>query len=225
MLITAPKDVAPRSVDDYFQQLSAIYSKVQLESGNTPLQATTPADGTTPLYSDGLASVLPTVESLVTYTARNSGTSTPGQLLYPSNLLLYLDPEDTNIPDTGNQLPIHQASALTPDNPVTAASPQTIMAGTDDREWLLLDVNGTGGQNDLGISGDRVLLMVDDSTGRVLTAWQKCWMLTNPIPPDDATYHGIPYGSGTTCVMSGTAPTRTYYKSFFDVFKNYTGAY
>jgi hypothetical protein len=223
LLLTAPGDTWPRMVEDYFRQLSSVYNKIKLETGDTPLNAldNTLSTPSTPvyLYPDGIASVLQTWESTKTYVPK--GPSVAAKLLYPSNMVVYLDPEDTNIPDSNNQLPIHQPGALNPNS-----DSSSIMTGTNDHEWLLIDVNGDAGPNSLGVGGDRVLLIVDDPTGRVLTAWQKCWMTLNP---------GVvnPYGNSakTTCVLGPSStpsfpgPNRTYYKSFYDVKKDYTGSY
>jgi type II secretory pathway pseudopilin PulG len=230
LLLNFTKDIWPRVVEDYTRQLASVYNKIRLDNGETPLRA---IDNTTvnnpvptPLFADGIATLLQTWESTTRYTS-----TSPAKLQYPSGMTVYVNPEDTNIPDPNSELPIHQAGALTPDPlPGTATSPQTIMAGTSDREWLLIDMSGpdSGGNdklpNSLKPNGDRVLLMVDDATGRVLTAWQKCWMMNNPSTTTSAITN--PYGSGTTCTMASptfAAPSRTYYKSFFDVYKNYTG--
>ncbi len=216
MMLPKASPTWARVAEDYIEHLSAVYSKIQLQSGDSPIQAQIVPDPNpavhNPLYADGIATVLQTSESLVTYSA-----ASPPFLSYPSKIRVYLNPEDTNIPDTSNQLPRHQAGALAPGavNPATNSATQTIMAGTEDREWLLLDMNGADGPNTMGTNGDRVLLIVDDVTGRVLTAWQKCWMLTNALTP---TY---PAAATTTCTLASPAPSRTYYKSFYDVYKKY----
>lgn len=230
LLLNTNRDIWPRVVEDYTRQLTAVYNKIRMDSGETPLRAidnaTVNNPTPTPLFEDGIATLLQTWESTARYTA-----ASPAKLQYPSGMTVYLNPEDTNIPDPNAELPIHQPGALTPDPPPgTATSPQTIMAGTSDREWLLIDMSGLdqGGNdqlpNSLKPDGDRVLLMVDDATGRVLTAWQKCWMMNNPSTTTAVIAN--PYGSGTTCTMGPPqfpAPERTYYKSFFDEYKKYTG--
>jgi type II secretory pathway pseudopilin PulG len=232
VLLNSTKDIWPRVVEDYTRQLSAAYNKIRLDTGETPLRAidnnTINNPTPTPLYEDGIATLLQTWETTTRYIS-----TSPARLQYPSGMTVYVNPEDTNIPDPNSELPIHQAGALTPDIPPgNDASPQTIMAGTSDREWLLIDMSGTDSSgndkspNSLKPDGDRVLLMVDDATGRVLTAWQKCWLMNNPSTTTNVISN--PYGSGTTCTMGPpkfAAPSRTYYKSFFDVYKKYTGAW
>lgn len=211
MLLKGPNDSWPRMVDDYTHQLSAVYNKIKLQHGDTPLRALDPNTGNTYLYADGVPSLLQTWESTVKYVAATG--STPAYLQYPSKMVVYVDPHDTKIADPGLDLPIHQPGALTPGSPVTSASPKTIMTGTDDREWILVDINGSDPPNSLGPSGDRVLIWIDDNNGRILTAWQRCWLTTTPNTNPNA----------TSCVLSTPSPARAYYKSFYDVYKNYTG--
>lgn len=105
----------------------------------------------------GMALFLPTWESVAQY------TTGPEQLKYADNRILYLRPDETTVTDTSNDIP---------NNSVDAFEYDDIMATTDDRQWLLLDMTGTNGSNN--IATDRVLLHVNDDTCKVLTARQKC---------------------------------------------------
>lgn len=201
MVINSPNGKWPHLIEDYVQHLSSVYNKVQLENGDSPINAELVPDpdinAHNPKYADGIESVLVDWETLAFYSS-----SAPQYLSYPNKIRVYLDPENTNIPDPQSQLPIHQAG-----------SPATIMAGTDNKEWLLVDMDGASGTNRMDSTdpkADRVLLIVDDATGRILTAWQKCIELG-----------GATNGPMTTCTMSSPAPSRVYYKSFYDVYKGY----
>jgi hypothetical protein len=154
----SPSSAWGRVSQDMVRHLASVYNQTVLKTGNPPV-----------LASDGVPGILPTYETMATYTA-----AAPANISYASGITLYLHPENTNIPgDRGN-------------NP-------TILTGTNNREWLLLDMNGSAAPNSLGTSGDRVLLYIENTTGRVLTARQKC--------QEDG--------------------TSTYGQSFYDVYKGY----
>jgi prepilin-type N-terminal cleavage/methylation domain-containing protein len=116
------------------------------------------------LTTNNVASLLPTWESIAIYTS-----SSPELLTYPSRVIVYIKPE--------------QVSGMS----------ATTLAGTNNREWVMMDVNGTTGPNSLSSSGDRVLFYIENTSGRVLTAYQKC------------------QEDGTT----------TYTQSFYDLYKGY----
>jgi len=105
----------------------------------------------------GMGIFLPTWESNV------KSDSAPERLTYADNRVLYLRPDEATVTDTSNEIPNDTADTFDHDD---------IMATTDDRQWLLLDTNGTNGTN--RITTDRVLLFVDDDTCKVTTARQKC---------------------------------------------------
>ncbi|MEB3245502.1 MAG: prepilin-type N-terminal cleavage/methylation domain-containing protein [Vampirovibrionales bacterium] len=134
LIMTRPSDRFARMTEDYIHHLASIYEAQNLRTGSPPITATTP---------DGMAALLPQLESMATHT-----TSSPEQITYTNRMVVYLKPE--------------QVSGIS--NPV--------LTGTDNREWLLLDVDGTQGSNSLTSSGDRVLIHVDNDTGQVQTAWQ-----------------------------------------------------
>ncbi len=126
----------------------------------------------------GMALFLPTWESNIQY------TTGPEKLLYSDSRILYLRPDESTVTDTGNEIPDNSADAFEYDD---------IMTTTDDRQWLLLDVNGTNGSN--RITSDRVLLYVNDDTCKVSTARQKC--------------HEV----GASCTLT------SYPQSFYDTYK------
>jgi type II secretory pathway pseudopilin PulG len=198
MVVQQPSKVWNRVAEDYVQHLAKVYNKVVLQHGDTPINALTSAGATR--YSDGITTVLQSWESIATYTS-----SSPAYFTYPSKIRVYVNPEDTAITDTGNELPIHQTG--TP----SAIMEKSSTVVTNNKEWLLLDMNGTDAPNSMGVSGDRVLLIVDDATGRVMTAWQKC----NEF---GGTVNGA---TNTTCTLSTVSPNRVYYRSFYDVYKGY----
>lgn len=96
------------------------------------------------LASNGLPGYLATWESIATYTS-----SSPSNLAYPSRIVVYLYPE--------------QVAGIS--NPV--------LSGTNNREWMLVDMNGSNGPNVLTSGGDQVLLYIENTTGRILTSCQK----------------------------------------------------
>lgn len=135
----------------------------------------------------GMSIFLPEWESSV-----KTGTA-PVRLEYPSNVIVYTRPDEATVTDTLNQIP-NEGS----DNTPVGFAHDDIMDYTDDREWLLLDMNGTKSPNSITAGGDRVLVNVNDKNCRILTARQKCKEV-NP---------------GSNC-------TEAYAQSFYDVYKNY----
>ena len=124
--------------------------------------------------TDGIADFLPDYESTVTHVA-----SSPEHLQYPEGAVLYLKPE--------------QLGAIS----------DPIYTGSENRDWLLFDIDGTAGSNSIA-GGDQVLLYINNNTGQVLTAWQvEC----------DATqsYYDINYviPNGGTCDLGIHDPTTT----------------
>lgn len=228
MVLNKPNDAWPRVTEDYIHHLSGVFNKTLLEKGIVPTKIPNstsldpnacPRQNNELLYPDGTSSVLQNWESVANYVS-----TSPAYLNYPSGIFVYVNPEDTNIPDTSNMLPRHQAGALVPFNFSPTGNPtgnvctaaQTVMSGTDDRNWLLLDLNGTTGPNTLGLTGDRVLLLVDEATGRILTAWQKCKEFQGQ------TGYTVTVNAGAgTCTISVPAPSRVYYQSAFDSMKGY----
>ena len=131
----------------------------------------------------GIGWLLKNWDSTVTYDSTNQALS------YPGGMILYLQPDlpvgtGPNV-DPNGEIP-DDASGIngTATNPETA----TLVPGTlddimynstnsvakDDRQFLLLDLNGTPAPNSIASSGDRVLLYVEDKTCRVRTAYQAC---------------------------------------------------
>ena len=148
-------------------------------------------------------------ESTVTY---NSGDES---LSYPEGIRLYLQPDMSNAAsnpdvDPNTQIP-DDASGIagTGYNPENAllipGTLNDIMYNTtpnpdvasDDRQFVILDMNGTSGPNSIVSTGDRVLLYVEDKTCRIRTAYQAC------------RDQGM-----TLCTQSAT-----YGQSFYDVYK------
>ncbi|MDX2084840.1 MAG: prepilin-type N-terminal cleavage/methylation domain-containing protein [Candidatus Melainabacteria bacterium] len=91
----------------------------------------------------GLATLLLSAESAV-----ETIMTSPAHLRYPSGVWVYLYPE--------------QVSGMS----------DPIFAGTHNREWLLLDLNGDQSPNALSEQGDRVLLHLNSQSGRIQTAYQ-----------------------------------------------------
>ncbi|MBK8190943.1 MAG: hypothetical protein IPK79_10895 [Vampirovibrionales bacterium] len=153
-------------VRDFRQELSAAYESVYYAYGRGPLDAVETcgrlACGDRLLYPNGMADVLARYETRARYIP-----GPPALLQYPSGMTAYLFPERGDIPDPQRQLP----QATQPDG--------NVMPQTHDREWILLDVNGAEAPNGLGEEGDRVLLRVDNQTGRVETAYQTCRTLSD----------------------------------------------
>ncbi len=172
-----------RSVSDYFHHLASAYNTVNLKYGAGPVAATTVDNNGNPVsvYADGLASMLPDWETAITY-----DVGPPAVLDYPAGLRVYLKPEQAGA-DPNNEI----------DN-------TTIMSGTNNKEWLLLDMNGSSGSNSTTVTGDRVLIYVEDTTGQIFTAWQKCKALGGTV-------------ASNTCTYSGD----DFYKSFYDEVKGY----
>ncbi|MEB3206303.1 MAG: prepilin-type N-terminal cleavage/methylation domain-containing protein [Vampirovibrionales bacterium] len=116
-----------------------------------------------------LAGILPAIDSMTVL-----NPVSPETLTYSGKMIVYLKPEQCS------------GSAC---NSANLSDP--ILAGTSNREWLLLDINGTENPNAFGDNGDRVLLNVNNTTGDVQTAWQRA------------------------------AGTGAFARSFYDVFKGY----
>ena len=97
--------------------------------------------------TDGLAAVLPDNESGSTH----SSTS-PEYLDYPGGFRVYLKPEQLAASVTG----------------ISA----TILTDTDNREWLLIDMNPDTAPSNLATDDDLVLLRVNNTTGSIQSAYQ-----------------------------------------------------
>ena len=115
------------------------------------------------LSTNSIATLLPTWETTTIHNA-----ASPESLDYPSKIVVYLRPE--------------QVSGM----------PATILAGTNNREWIMVDIDGTDGPNALGTSGDRVLFYVENTSGRVLTAYQKC--VEDSVSTYDQSFYDIHKG-------------------------------
>jgi hypothetical protein len=98
-----------------------------------------------------LAGILPAIDSMAVLNA-----AAPETLTYSGKMMVYLKPEQCS------------GGAC---NSANLSDP--ILADTSNREWLLLDINGTEEPNAFGENGDRVLLYVNNTTGDVQTAWQR----------------------------------------------------
>lgn len=199
LLSQNPANIWARTTEDYMTHLAAMYNKISLERGDSPAQVRDPSGNL--VYPDGMASVLADWETVATHV-----TGPPRRLHYPNKIVVYLHPEQASIPNPGSGmlLPIHQSG-----------SPAEIMAGTANKDWLLLDVNGVTEPNQLGPEGDRILLLVEDATGRIITAWKKCLELDG-----QAGYTVSVDTDEGTCTISSPAPSRIYYKSRYDTLKN-----
>jgi prepilin-type N-terminal cleavage/methylation domain-containing protein len=106
--------------------------------------------GKTPINSgntDGLMSILPTLSTGIV-----DGYASPEYFTYPGGFRAYFKPEQLEGTVTGITNPI--------------------LAGTDNREWLLLDMQPSTPPTNLATNGDLVLLRIDNTTGRILTARQ-----------------------------------------------------
>jgi len=217
-----------RTTADFITHLSTVCKKAHLEYGAGPLAAQTIDAGGVAIYAypyntaqrtvgvdddqnRGFSWILKDWESTVTYTAGSQS------LAYPEGLILYLTPDipigtnaqvDPNgeIPDHGTGLSgtgYHpEYAVLVPnihDDMMYNSTPSPDVAA-DDRQFVLLDVNGTNAPNSIAATGDRVLLYVEDKTCRIRTAYQACRD-----------------GDMATCnPIGGTSP---YNQSFYDVFK------
>jgi type II secretory pathway pseudopilin PulG len=126
-----------RMVEDYATHLAATYNTYQLQRGWPPINASN---------TNGLAGLLPTTESGITYVS-----SSPEYLQYSAGFRVYLKPEQLSGSVTGLSSPV--------------------LANTLPREWLLLDLDPTSTPTNL-TQPDLVLLRVDNTTGQVLTAHQ-----------------------------------------------------
>lgn len=125
----------------------------------------------------------------------------PSLLIYPGELYLYTRPDEATIADTSNQIPNHNNHTPAP---ASNFKHDDIMKTVDDREWLLIDMNGTDAPNSIAAGGDRVLIHVNNETCKVMTAKQKCDEV-------EATTAGYCDGAGETA----------FGQSFYDVFMNY----
>ena len=104
----------------------------------------------TTVAANTLAGILPTADTMTVFNAVS-----PETLTYSAKMIVYLKPEQC----TGTAC---NSAGLT----------DPVLTGTSNREWLLLDINGTEGPNTFGTSGDMVLLYINNATGDVQTAWQ-----------------------------------------------------
>jgi prepilin-type N-terminal cleavage/methylation domain-containing protein len=84
------------------------------------------------LASNGIAGILPAYETMATYTA-----GPPARITYPTGMVVYLYPEDATIP------------GLLADRGATP----TILSPQNNREFLLLDMNGATAPNSLASGG------------------------------------------------------------------------
>jgi len=145
-----------RMAGDFVHHLGAACEVVKYRYGAGPVNAQTvdgsgnPADA----FADGWTTFLPGWESTTP-----ALTTAPTVLNYPQDMLLYLKPYETTVPDPSNQIP---------------NTPTNIMSGVDDATWVLLDMNGTDSPNSISSTGDRVLLNIDDTTCQVETAAELC---------------------------------------------------
>ncbi|MDX2085520.1 MAG: hypothetical protein SFZ03_09040 [Candidatus Melainabacteria bacterium] len=98
--------------------------------------------------TEGIAGVLPNWETASTY---NSSTFT---LTYPNQIQVNLHAETYGGGGTALQ------TALGCTWPSTS----------NQREWIIVDINGSAGPNSLACGGDQVALMVENTTGRIRTA-------------------------------------------------------
>lgn len=106
--------------------------------------------GQSPIHSgnaNGLAAILPTLETGATHVS-----ASPEYLDYPGGLRVYLRPEQLVGTVTGLSNPIY--------------------TGTNNREWLLLDLNRNTAPTNLSTNGDLVLVRVHNGTQHVYTARQ-----------------------------------------------------
>jgi prepilin-type N-terminal cleavage/methylation domain-containing protein len=126
-----------RMVEDYATHLAATYNTYQLQRGWPLINASN---------TNGLAGLLPTTESGITYVSSN-----PEYVQYQAGFRVYLRPEQLSATVTGITNPI--------------------LPNTLPREWLLLDLDPNTAPTNL-TQPDLVLLRVDNTTGQVLTAHQ-----------------------------------------------------
>lgn len=157
---------------------------------------TATADGIQDTYicnntARGMSEFLPSWEG----TAK--GFSSPSRMEYPNGIVLYTKPDESTVP-ANTEIPDDGA-----DTTPASFSHDDIMDTTDDRNWVLLDMNGTNGPNSITASGDRILLYVDDDSCKVLTARQQCKLVNS------------------TGVCNDNATITTYPQSFLDSYKNY----
>lgn len=145
----------------------------------------------------GMSIFLPTWESNV------KKLTGPERLEYPNDIVLYLRPDEATVADPNSEIP--NAGA---DNTPASFAHDDIMDTVDDREWLLLDMNGTDGPNSIAAGGDRVLLHVDDSSCKILTARQKCKLVNSAGTCND--------GAVTTYPQSFYDQNRNYCSNFLD---------
>ena len=78
----------------------------------------------------------------------------------------------------------------------------------DDRQFVLLDMNGTASPNSIGANGDRVLLYVADNSCRIRTAYQACRSELADKQGTTSTADDLP------CNQQAA-----YVQSFYDVYK------
>lgn len=135
----------------------------------------------------GMALFLPDWESTVTH------ETGPDRLEYPGKVVLYLKPDEAGVADPNNQIPNDGVDGTWASNDTVGFLHDDLMyydqsgdhvadsndIGYDDREFLLLDMDGPDGPNNIENTSatalsDRILLHVNDQSCEVLTAYQLC---------------------------------------------------
>lgn len=200
-----------RVTADYVHQLASAYNVSKTTYGKGPLAAkkcnTTTTCTLSNAYDDGsalkgISALLYSWETAIVYSS-----SAPKRFTYPGGIVVYIQPDAAAITDPNNEIPngtITYADA-TPDDIAGALA--------NDWEWLLVDMNGTEAPNSTQTTGDRVLLFVDDDTGRILTGWQFC--IKNG---------GTEITPGVLCRVNDGVTNYNFYKSYYDVYQDYTFA-
>jgi hypothetical protein len=137
-------EAAGHKVASYAEHLSMVYHRLKAQFGVTPLSVDFDPDPSVVSTGHGVPLFVRNNDATASYRAGN-----PSYLDYPGNVRVYLQPEQFGF----------------------MAGPQGTLngAGYADREMLLVDVDPESAPGALD-DNDVVLLIIDDETGRVLTA-------------------------------------------------------
>jgi|GEM_PF-6491616 len=135
-------EAAGHKVASYSEHLSMVYQRLKVQFGVTPLNVD--FDGNGLADNLGIPLFVRNNDTTASYRAGN-----PSYLDYPGNVRVYLQPEQFGF--------------------MTGPLGTLAVAGYNQREILLIDVDPESAPGALG-DDDLVLLIVDDETGRVLTA-------------------------------------------------------
>jgi type II secretory pathway pseudopilin PulG len=176
LVLVNPRGKWNKMTDDYILHLASVYHQYQLKNGLNPVK---------PSNTDGIPGMLPDWETASTYDSSNNIIN------YPNNMQVQLQAEDF----CGGLLSDACGSDL------GTALGCTWPDSTNNREWIVIDINGNEGPNSLGCDGEQVVIYINNETGQVMTANQ--WNSSCQV-----SYYDV-YSDGDSCSGGSTSSSTT----------------